>query len=425
MTNQHRTLWLDPSFGASGDMMLGTLIGLGAPIDDIRAGLKPLAVDGWSLTAESVLRCSLSSTRAVVNANEHPPGHNKPGHEHPGHDKPGHEHSGHRSWSSIDRLLAQSGLAPPVERGSRATFRRLGEVEAGIHGIDIDEVHFHEVGAVDAIVDIVGVWLAIDLLGIETIISGPVGIGRGSVDAAHGRLPIPAPATTDLLAAAGASIVPVDVEGETITPTGAALLATMADRWGPMPAGTLLHSARGAGGRDPDHYPNVLTGYLVAGSAPQPTERATVTSADQTVDGLILATNLDDATPEIVGHTINRCLAAGADDAWATPIIMKKGRPGVELNVLCSPDRVDQMTRLLFTETGTLGLRTSPVAKHMLNRSFVEVEVRGRTIAIKIGPHGAKPEYEHLAAASEALDIPVRTLAAEAMAAYGQPNQSG
>ena len=389
-SGNRRSLWLDPGFGASGDMILGCLIGLGAPIDVIESGLGALAIDGWTLEHETTLRCSLSADRALVAAAQ--------------------DHH-HRSWTTIDGLLAGAGLPDRVESGSRATFRRLGEVEAAIHRIDIDQVHFHEVGAVDAIVDIVGSWLALDALDVDHVTVGPVGLGHGSVGAAHGRLPVPAPATAELLA--GAPVRPLDVEAETVTPTGAALLATMASGWGPIPAGVLVTSARGAGGRDPQDYPNVVSGYLIEPSA----------SADQTggIDqqrSVVISTNLDDVSPEIVGHTIARCLAAGADDAWATPVVMKKGRPGVELHVLSPPDRSEGLRQLVMAETGTLGLRTNTVTKHVSPRRFETVTVRGRSIEVKIGPHGFKPEYEDVAAAAEALELPVRQVSAEAVAAF-------
>ncbi|MEM9653203.1 MAG: LarC family nickel insertion protein, partial [Actinomycetota bacterium] len=187
LSTGRRTLWLDPAFGAAGDMVLGALIGLGASADEIRAGLADLDVPGWTLEAETAMRCSLSAHRAVVRTEE------------------GHHH---RTWSSIDEMLADSALADRVKAGSRATFRRLGEVEAGIHDVSIDEVHFHEVGAVDAIVDIVGSWLALTMLGVDRVICGPIGMGHGTTDAAHGRLPIPAPATAALLI--GGEITPVD-----------------------------------------------------------------------------------------------------------------------------------------------------------------------------------------------------------------------
>lgn len=394
MTAPHR-LWLDPGFGAAGDMLLGALLGLGAPVERVRAGLAGLGLDGWSLGHETVLRCSLASSRAVVDA---PEGHH------------------HRSWSSIDALLAGADLPAPVTDGARATFRRLGEVEAGIHRVDIDHVHFHEVGALDAIVDIVGCWLAVDLLGVTEVSAGPVGLGSGTTRAAHGQLPVPAPATADLLV--GAPIRPVAVEAETVTPTGAALLATLVattgGAWGPVPAGRLLATARGAGGRDPEGYPNVVTAHLLAGAAGR-----TSSSIDHRPEAAVeLTTNLDDLTPEVVGHVIARAIEAGADDAWATPVVMKKNRPGVALTVLCHPDRLATLQQLVFAETGTLGLRVRPVDKRVLDRRFESVMVRDHEIRIKIGPHGAKPEHDDLVAAAAATGVPLRRLAAEAAAVW-------
>ncbi len=396
MTGGRRTLWLDPGFGASGDMMLGTLIGLGADVDMIRDGLQTLPFTGWSIGWETTLRGSLSSGRAVVSADEQ---------------------SHHRSWTSIDAMLADAHLPQRVKTGARATFRRLGEVEAGIHNVSIDDVHFHEVGAVDAIVDIVGSWLALDALAVTQVVTGPVGLGRGSVEAAHGRLPIPAPATAELLV--GTDVRPVDVDAETITPTGAALLVTMTDRWGPIPAGRLRGTARGAGGRNPEQYPNVITGYVIEHLDEPGTEDGL------TIETVVITTNLDDVTPEIVGHTIGRCLASGADDAWATPIVMKKNRPAVELHVLCHPDLASTLKRLVFAETGTLGLRVQRMAKTALDRSFEAVTVRGQTVRMKIGPYGVKPEYEDLAAAAEATGVPLRTLAAEALTRFADRSADG
>ena len=398
-----RHLWFDPGFGAAGDMVLGALLGLGAPIDDVRSDLDTLGVDGWSLDHDEVLRCSLASHRALVDA-------------------PAGDH--HRSWSSIDALLAGAGLPPVVADGARATFRRLGEVEAGIHRVDIDRVHFHEVGALDAIVDIVGAWSARHRLGVTGASAGPVGLGSGTARAAHGQLPVPAPATADLLV--GAPIRPVAIEAETVTPTGAALLATMIDRWGPIPSGRLVATARGAGGRDPDTHPNVVTAHLLetvesGAGRPAPDGETGVGLGVDTATpqpAVEVTTNLDDLTPEVVGHVIARAIEAGADDAWASPIVMKKNRPGVSLSVLCHPDRLPALQRLVFAETGTLGLRVRPVDKRVLDRRFETVSVRGSEVRIKVGPHGAKPEHDDLAAAAAETGIPVRRLAAEAMAQW-------
>jgi len=397
MTAQNR-LWFDPGFGAAGDMLLGALLGLGAPVDEVRAGLAGLGVDGWSLGHETVLRCSLASSRAVVDTTE------------------GHHH---RTWSSIDALLAEADLPSTVAAGARATFRRLGEVEAGIHRVDIDQVHFHEVGAIDAIVDIVGCWLAVDLLGVTEVSAGPVGLGSGTTRAAHGQLPVPAPATADLLV--GAPVRPVQVEAETVTPTGAALLAAMVSEtggaWGPIPAGRLLATARGAGGRDPDGYPNVVTAHLLDGL---------VTPSDHRPEAAVeLTTNLDDIAPEVIGHVIGRAIEAGADDAWATPVVMKKNRPGVTLSVLCHPDRLPELQQLVFAETGTLGLRVRPVDKRILDRRFESVVVHDQPIRIKIGPHGAKPEHDDLVAAATATGLPLRRLAVEAISAWNGPIHGG
>ncbi|MEM9565909.1 MAG: nickel pincer cofactor biosynthesis protein LarC [Actinomycetota bacterium] len=394
-----RHVWFDPTFGAAGDMLLGALLGLGAPVGQVRAGLDGLGVDGWTLDHATVERSGLSAHRAEVDA---PAGHH------------------HRSWSSIDTLLAGADLPTTVSTGARATFRRLGEVEAAIHRVDLDQVHFHEVGALDAIVDIVGSWLALHLLGAAGASSGPVGLGSGTTTAAHGRLPVPAPATADLLA--GAPIHPIDVAAETVTPTGAALLATMTDRWGPIPAGRLLGTARGAGGRDPDGHPNVVTAHLLD-VADVPGRGAGPGASHQ--PAVQLTTNLDDLTPEVIGHVITRAIAAGADDAWAGPIVMKKNRPGVALHVLCHPDRLTELQELVFAETGTLGLRVQPMDKRVLDRRFETVEIRGHRIRIKVGPHGAKPEHEDLVEAAVGTGIPVRRLAAEAIAARSENDDPG
>ena len=389
-------LWLDPGFGASGDMLLGVLVGLGVPVEELRRDLAGLDVGGWSLEESLVQRAGIGATRVeVLLDDEAPP-------------------ATHRSWSSIDELLASSDHLPPsVTAGARRTFRLLGEVEAGIHGVDIDDVHFHEVGATDAIVDIVAAWAARHRLGVAEVHAGPVGLGSGgTVSTAHGQLPVPAPATLKLLE--GIPVAGLDTASESVTPTGAALLATMVDAWGPIPDGRLVTSARGAGGRDPSTHPNTITGVLLDGAA------AGVADGERVVASVVLATNLDDATPEVLGHTIDRLLEAGADDAWLVPIGMKKNRPGHELRVLCAPERAGSLRAIVFAETGSLGLRVEPVAKHVLDRRFETVVVRGCKIRVKVGPHSAKPEHADLVTASRATGVPVRQLATEALVAMRQ-----
>lgn len=380
------TLWIDPSFGASGDMLLGAI---GAHLTDDQRDLSVLdALDlgDYSVTWGAATRNGLSSTRATVSVGPQ---------------------DNHRAWSSIDRQLADAALPTAVRTGARATFRRLGEIEAAQHDVPLDDVHFHEVGAADAIVDIVGVWILVDRLGPERIVVGPVGLGHGTVTAAHGTLPLPAPATTALLT--GCPVTPVDIEAETCTPTGAALLVTLADTWGPLPAGVLGPTHRGAGGRNPDSQPNVVTATLIEAAS----EETAVG-----VEALIIEANLDDTTGEVLGRTIEVLLAKGADDAWTQPITMKKGRPGHLLGVLCRPDLASELRHVISAETGSLGTRVRSVVKHPLPRSFGVVEVRGHNVAMKIGPHRAKPEYDDLVAVSEATGVPVRSLADEAVAAW-------
>ena len=385
-----RQLWIDATFGASGDMLLGAFVGLGAPLDRVIDALGPLPVDGWTITESTVQRASLSATRVEVKA--------------------GDTHH-HRTWTNIDTMLADSDLPATVVAGARNTFRALGEVEAAIHGVTIDEVHFHEVGAIDAIVDIVGAWVALDLLDVAAVTCGPIGLGHGTVSAAHGELPLPAPATASLLQ--GATVRSLDIAAETVTPTGAALLTTMGTTFGPIPAGVLAGLARGAGGRDPDRYPNVVTAHLVE-SVDHRLEEGPVGEIDISAV-VVLQTNLDDVTGETVAHTIARCLEVGADDAWAHPIVMKKGRPGVELNVLASPDVAETLRQTVFAETATLGIRTLPATKHAQPRSFHSVTIEGHHVGIKVGPHGAKPEYDDLAVASQALNRPLSELAGLAL----------
>lgn len=390
-----RRLWIDPTFGASGDMLLGALAGLAGdehgdadePIAALAEALGRLDVDGWRLERAAVIRGGIAATRVAVTAETGPA----------------------RHWSDIDAMLATAPLPPTVVAGARRTFRRLGEVEAAQHGVDLDQVHFHEVGAVDAIVDIVGVWWLLDRLDVDGVVSGPVGLGHGTVRAAHGLLPVPAPATAELLR--DAPVRALDAPFETCTPTGAALLATIG-RWGAIPDGRIAAIGRGAGGRDPDTHPNVVTAILLDDAI-----RAAHPDDGHTEAAIVLASNVDDATPEVLAHTVDALLRAGADDAWITPITMKKGRPAHQVNALAGPSAADAVRAVLAAETGTLGIRAATVTKHVAPRRIEVVTVRGHEVRVKIGPHGAKPEHDDLVAVSEVEGVPVRRLAVEALAA--------
>lgn len=386
-----RHLWIDPRFGASGDMLLGALAGLAddpaVMTRDLSEALDTLGIDGWSIALGDAMRGGIIATRVEVTAGHGPA----------------------RTWSSIDALIEGSDLPQPVRDGSRRTFRMLGDAEASLHGVDIDTVHFHEVGAVDAIVDIVGAWWLLDRLDVDDVTVGPVGIGHGTVTAAHGELPVPAPATVALLD--GAPIAPIDVELETCTPTGAALLRSFGT-WGPIPAGTIEAVARGAGGRDTPGHPNVTTAIML-----ETTRRPNEDAAPRT-SAIVMSTNVDDLSAELIARTIERLITEGADDAWATPIVMKKGRPAHQISVLSPPERIGHLRAILSAETGSLGTRDVDVAKYPTSRRFDAVELHGRQVMIKVGPHGAKPEYDDLVALSDHTGVPVRVLADEAAAIW-------
>lgn len=384
-----RRLWLDPSFGASGDMLLGALLAVAddVSLDDLRGALDGLDVDGWTLERSQVTRAGISAMRVAVTAGTGPA----------------------RHWTGIDAMLAAAPLPPRVVDGARRSFRLLAEIEAAQHDVGIDEVHFHEVGAVDAIVDVVGAWWLLDRLGVDEVVVGPVGLGHGTVRAAHGLLPLPAPATLELLR--GAPVRALDADFETCTPTGAALLRSMGT-WGPIPDGVVVASGRGAGGKDPAGHPNVLTAIVL-----DTTGRAGVGTPGAEA-AVVVSTNVDDVTPEVLGHVVDMLLAAGADDAWIAPIVMKKGRPAHQVVALAAPAHEAAIRAVLARETGTLGIRATTVTKHVAPRRVDTIEVRTHPVRVKVGPHGAKPEHDDLVAVSEAVGLPVRVLAAEALAAW-------
>ena len=300
--------------------------------------------------------------------------------------------------------------------GSRRTFHLLAEVEAEQNGVAIDDVHFHEVGAVDAILDVVGTWLLRfaledDVGAIDEIVVGAVGLGSGSVKASHGTLPLPAPATIGILK--DCPVTNVSTNTETCTPTGAALLVNIANRWGNIPSGHIRKSSRGAGTRNPDNYPNVISMVLIENSE---------TQASSTVKYLI-ETNVDDVTPEILATTIERLLEEGAEDAWITPIIMKKGRPGQEIKVLCSAEHLQSLQDLLLASTGSLGCRIIQVDKIELARTFETITLHGETVNIKVGPYGAKPEQKDLLRIAEKTNISLRQLSDDAKNAFNKKQE--
>ena len=384
-----RLAYFDTCSGASGDMVVGSLIDAGLAVDLLQAELAKLDLGGYAVTAERVQKNGLAAVQFNVEVEGH-----------------GHHH--HRGLSDILALIAASSLAAAVKENASRVFTRLGEAEAAVHGVSTDDVHFHEVGAVDSIVDIVGAAIGLEALGVKRIVSGPLRFGTGTVQAAHGTLPVPAPATVRL--AEGFHVEHTVVEGELTTPTGAAILTALADAFGPPPAMTLAQVGIGAGRRDHPDRANVLR-VLIGEPA--------VTAADRVV---VLEANIDDAPAEIIGHAAERLFEAGALDVFTVPVQMKKSRPGTLLSVIARPADREKLEHIIFRETTTLGIRRREEDRSTLERRTVEVQVHGATLRVKLGLLGGDviniaPEYEDCAHLARERDLPLCEVYAAARAA--------
>ena len=370
-------LYLDPFSGASGDMFLGLLVDLGVEPGQIEAQLRCLPLEGWRLTWQREKRCGIEGCRALVAVDE--------------------EHH-HRSWRDIDQMLATSSLAAPVCELARRIFHRLALAEGKVHGVAADEVHFHEVGALDSIIDIVGVAAGLISLNAERIVCGTLPFATGMVQSAHGRYPLPAPATLELLR--GWPQRPDDNDSELITPTGAAIIAEIAS-FGYFPAMTLEQVGYGVGSRDPGDRPNLLRGCLgcVASSA----------GRDKVA---VLETHIDDSTPELLGYLSERLFAAGALDVGYSPLQMKKNRPGTRLTVVARPVEQEQLARLILRESSAIGVRFSECERLKLRREAGVVTIAPGDAEVKLIFDGEEllritPEFESCRTLAETTDRPL------------------
>jgi len=387
-------LWVDAGNGAAGDMLLAALLDAGAPLDAVQAGLAGLGVEPVTLGLRPVRRHGLRAALLSVSAPET---------------------RVERHLADILSIVDFAGLPPDAAEFARAVFERLARAEARVHGTGVEEVHFHEVGALDAIADVVGCALALhelDLLGSAVRVVSPVAVGSGTVRSAHGDLPVPAPAVLQLLADAGAPLRSHPATFELCTPTGAALLATLATGWGTVPDCTPRVVGVGAGRADPPAHANVLR--VLLGS------QVAVPGGPGWLDADLvqIESTVDDLDPRIWPDLLDRLRAAGAADAWCAPVLMRKGRPGQLLTVLCAEDRADLLCRIVFEQTTTLGVRLAPVRRRSLRRDEVEVPLAGGTVHVKRGFLGdrvvtAQPEYDDLLALSAATGIPLADLLAE------------
>jgi hypothetical protein len=393
--------YFDCFSGAAGDMILGALVDAGVPLDTLREALGRLKLPGVQLETEAVQRGGFAATQVHVEV-----------------DRAAQTH--HRHLPDILDIIAKAGMSPNVTERAGRIFTRLAEAEARVHGIDVEHVHFHEVGAADAIVDIVGACVGVVALGLERITCSPIPTGSGTVKCEHGVLPVPAPATAELLR--GVPLAECDVVGELTTPTGAAILTTLAESYGPLPALRVSAIGCGAGTRENRARPNLLR--LFVGEA----DAARVPLADLEHDRvLMLETQVDDVAGQVLAHACERLLEAGALDAYLVPIIMKKGRPGQLLAVLCRPQDLAAVEAVLFREIGTLGVRRQEWFRDKLARRHVTVTTAYGPIRVKLGQAGhevlrAWPEYEDCAAAARARGVALRDVQDAALQAWMQEN---
>ena len=420
--NPARILYLDCSCGASGDMLVGALIDAGAPFDKIREALDSLKVGHLHVTAERVVKHGISATQFTVHA--------------------GHEHV-HRHLPDVLEIIERGAIPKEVKAAAAETFRRIAECEAKVHGTTPDKVHFHEVGAVDSIADIVAAHYALHLLGVERVVASPLNVGSGTVKVAHGVMPVPAPATAMLLE--GAPSYGSEVPFELVTPTGAALVVQRASAFGPMPPMRIEKIGHGSGTRDLDDRANVLRATLGEEAEVEDTyhrhhpvarerslhqnarERSLQHAEEMGEAVTVVEANVDDMNPELLPPVIAEALDAGARDAFLTPILGKKGRPGYLITVLCDPDAVKSISRILFRGTTTFGVRMREEWRICLEREWKQAKTPWGAVRVKVGRFegkaaSASPEFEDCRRVAEAASVPVIEVyeAARAAAVRGE-----
>jgi hypothetical protein len=384
--------YFDCFSGISGDMTLGALVDAGCEIGHLRSELGVLQVPGWEISAEKVWKNGMAATCVKVRTEDQ---------------------TKHRSLSDILEILKKSQLAPQVRERASAIFTKLGEAEARVHDVPLEKIHFHEVGAVDAIVDIVGACIGFHVLGIEKFSCSALNVGGGAAKMAHGILPVPAPATANLLQ--GKPTYSNGVQKELVTPTGAAIVATLCDSFGPQPPMSVTAIGYGAGTADLEGQPNVVR--IMIGEAAE----KTVAGFDEEI--AVIEANLDDMNPQIYGYFLEKALAAGALDVYTTPVQMKKNRPGTLLTVLCKPQDTNTLMSLIFAETTTFGARTYRAQRRTLPREFVNVGTAYGDVRIKISRVNGRilhvaPEYDDCRKIAVEKNVPLQRVISEALRAY-------
>jgi uncharacterized protein (TIGR00299 family) protein len=384
-----RVVYFDCPSGASGDMVLGALVDVGVPVETLRAELAKLGLGGWTLATREVRRGAFRATKVDVVVDRAT-------------DQP------HRNLGDITAILTGGRLAPEVVAGATRIFTRLAEAEARVHGTTVDEVHFHDVGAVDAIVDVTGAVLGLHLLGVSGVHVSALPVGGGFVDGPHGRMPIPGPGTAELLR--GFPVIDTGVRRELVTPTGAAILTTLAAGAGRMPAMTVERVGYGAGTADPPDTANALRCFL--GEAAEAGETETIVQVETTID---------DMSPQLYEPLLERLFEAGALDVFLTPVIMKRSRPGTVLTALCPPARVDALSRVLFAESSTLGVRWTEMTRARLEREMVTLTTTYGALPFKVSRLDGRvvtvtPEFADVVRIARDKALPVREVLDQARA---------
>lgn len=404
--------YIDCFAGISGDMTLGALVDAGADFEALKSELDKLGVHEFELMLDKVTKRGISASDVTVKLHHHDHGHE---HHH------GHSHG--RAFSEIKRIIEDSTLSNHVKSNAIAIFTKLGEAEAKIHGKSIEEIHFHEVGAVDAIVDIVGACICLDLLGIEKLYCSPIPTFTGTVEIAHGKFPLPAPATVEILK--NAPWRELGIEGEIVTPTGAAIVATLAEGFGAMPPMSIQSTGYGAGKKD-FGMPNVLR-VLVGETTPlalsSPRSGRIEGRSGEAVEVAVIETNIDDLSPQVYDVVMERLFSAGALDVYFAPIQMKKNRPATLLSVICEPSRIEKLSNIIFEETTSIGVRIDTRKRICLEREIVKVDTDYGSISLKIARRdgevlNAQPEYEDCKAAAQKFNVPFKRVRDAAMVAF-------
>ncbi len=382
-----KTLYFDCFAGASGNMILGALIALGVDRNELIEHLKMLDVSDFEIEVTTKNKSGISAVHAEVKTSDE---------------------KKHRHLRNIEKIINDSALSENVKKRAVEIFKNLAKAEAKIHGIELEKVHFHEVGAMDAIIDVVGACIGFEMLGIEKFVCSKIHVGSGFVKMAHGKFPVPPPAVAELLQ--NIPIYSTEIVGELITPTGAAIIATVCDQFGQIPEIKIEKTAYGAGTREYQDFPNALR--LIIGETNSDFENnLTADFADKrgfdkdrrpkTENLILLETNIDDLSPQILGFVMERAFEIGCFDCWFTPIHMKKNRPATMVSILCDTEKREVLTELLYTETSTLGVRLSTIERDCLPREIVKVETEFGEIDVKIARYkdkivNAKPEYEQI-----------------------------